>query len=77
MRFRDTGDIKRCIKHREDMFLRRLFGMFAKMAILILGGAQCEKIWYNFCACGNSDAIADARLGSSSGVISYRNAPAF
>ena len=32
MRFRDTGDIKRRIKHREDMFLRRLFGMFAKMA---------------------------------------------
>ena len=32
MHFRDTGDIKRRIKHREDMFLRRLFGMFAKMA---------------------------------------------
>ena len=32
MRFRDTGDIKRRIKHREDMFLRRLFGMLAKMA---------------------------------------------
>ena len=32
MRFRDTGDIKRRVKHREDMFLRRLFGMFAKMA---------------------------------------------
>ena len=32
MRFRDTDEIKRRIKHREDMFLRRLFGMLAKMA---------------------------------------------
>lgn len=32
MSFRDTDDVKRRIKRREDMFLRRLFGMFAKMA---------------------------------------------
>ncbi len=32
MGFQETGDIKRRIRRREDMFLRRLFGMFAKMA---------------------------------------------
>ena len=32
MRFRDTDDVKKRIKRREDMFLRRLFGMLAKMA---------------------------------------------
>ena len=32
MRFRDVDEIKKRVKHREDMFLRRLFGMFAKMA---------------------------------------------
>ena len=28
----ETSELKKRIKHREDMFLRRLFGMFAKMA---------------------------------------------
>lgn len=32
MRFGETCDIKKRIKHREDMFLRRLFGMLSKMA---------------------------------------------
>jgi len=32
MRLNEKDDVKRRIKHREDMFLRRLFGMLAKMA---------------------------------------------
>ena len=32
MRLHEKDDVKRRIKHREDMFLRRLFGMLAKMA---------------------------------------------
>ena len=34
MRYRESSDIKKRLKHREDMFLRRLFGMLAKMAKL-------------------------------------------
>ena len=32
MRLHETDAVKKRIKHREDMFLRRLFGMLAKMA---------------------------------------------